>query len=166
MRYIILFSALLYLIVSIAPFSVEAQSGTTTGKSRIIVIGVHPDDCDSDAGGTTALLASMGHTVKFVAITNGDAGHQKIQGKALAERRYAETQEVAKRLRETYDVLDNRDGMLMPSLEVRLQIIVKIREWDADVVIAPCSNDFQPNHRYTAVLVQDATYMVAIPYIA
>jgi len=56
-------------------------------KSRIIVIGAHPDDCDSDAGGTAALLASMGHAVKFVAVTNGDAGHHKIQGKALAERR-------------------------------------------------------------------------------
>lgn len=135
-------------------------------KSRIIVIGAHPDDCDSDAGGTAALLASMGHAVKFVAVTNGDAGHHKIQGKALAERRYAETQEVAKRLGVSYDVLDNHDGMLMPSLEVRLQIIKKIREWNADVVIAPRPNDYHPDHRYTGVLVQDAAYMVAVPNIA
>lgn len=135
-------------------------------KSRIIVIGAHPDDCDSDAGGTAALLASMGHAVKFVAVTNGDAGHHKIQGKALAERRYAETQEVARRLGVTYDVLDNHDGMLMPSLEVRLQIIKKIREWNADVVIAPRPNDYHPDHRYTGVLVQDAAYMVAVPNIA
>jgi LmbE family N-acetylglucosaminyl deacetylase len=108
----------------------------------------------------------MGHAVKFVAVTNGDAGHHKIQGKALAERRYAETQEVAKRLGVTYDVLDNHDGMLMPSLEVRLQIIRKIREWDADVVIAPRPNDYHPDHRYTGVLVQDAAYMVAVPNIA
>lgn len=135
-------------------------------KSRIIVIGAHPDDCDSDAGGTAALLASMGHAVKFVAVTNGDAGHHKIQGKALAERRYAETQEVAKRLGVCYDVLDNHDGMLMPSLEVRLQIIKKIREWNADVVIAPRPNDYHPDHRYTGVLVQDAAYMVAVPNIA
>lgn len=135
-------------------------------KSRIIVIGAHPDDCDSDAGGLAALLAEMGHAVKFVAVTNGDAGHHKIQGKALAERRYAETQEVAKRLGVTYDVLDNHDGMLLPNLEVRLQIIRKIREWNADVVIAPRPNDYHPDHRYTGVLVQDAAYMVAVPNIA
>jgi len=135
-------------------------------KSRIIVIGAHPDDCDSDAGGTAALLASMGHAVKFVAVTNGDAGHHKMQGRALAERRYKETQEVAKRLGVTYDVLDNHDGMLMPTLEVRLQIIRKIREWNADVVIAPRPNDYHPDHRYTGVLVQDAAYMVAVPNIA
>lgn len=139
---------------------------TTETKSRIIVIGAHPDDCDSDAGGTAALLAAMGHAVKFVAVTNGDAGHHKIQGKALAERRYAETQEVAKRLGVKYDVLDNHDGMLTPTLEVRLQIIRKIREWDADVVIAPRPNDYHPDHRYTGVLVQDAAYMVAVPNIA
>jgi LmbE family N-acetylglucosaminyl deacetylase len=144
--------------------AVHAQNDN--GKSRIIVIGAHPDDCDSDAGGTAALLAAMGHAVKFVAVTNGDAGHHLIQGKQLAERRYKETQEVARRLGVTYDVLDNHDGMLMPNLEVRLQIIRKIREWNADVVIAPRPNDYHPDHRYTGVLVQDAAYMVAVPNIA
>ncbi len=143
-----------------------AYSNIAQEKSRIIVIGAHPDDCDSDAGGLAALLAEMGHAVKFVAVTNGDAGHHKIQGKALAERRYAETQEVAKRLGVAYDVLDNHDGMLLPNLEVRLQIIRKIREWNADVVIAPRPNDYHPDHRYTGVLVQDAAYMVAVPNIA
>ncbi len=145
---------------------IAAYSNTAQEKSRIIVIGAHPDDCDSDAGGLAALLAEMGHAVKFVAVTNGDAGHHKIQGKALAERRYAETQEVAKRLGVAYDVLDNHDGMLLPNLEVRLQIIRKIREWNADVVIAPRPNDYHPDHRYTGVLVQDAAYMVAVPNIA
>jgi len=135
-------------------------------KSRVIVIGAHPDDCDLDAGGTAALLAEMGHAVKFVAVTNGDAGHHKMQGRALAERRYAETQEVARRLGIQYDVLDNHDGMLTPSLEVRLQLIRKIREWKADVVIAPRPNDYHPDHRYTGILVQDAAYMVAVPNIA
>jgi LmbE family N-acetylglucosaminyl deacetylase len=146
--------------------SSTVQSQQENVKSRIIVIGAHPDDCDSDAGGTATLLAAMGHAVKFVAVTNGDAGHHLIQGKQLAERRYKETQEVARRLGVTYDVLDNHDGMLLPNLEVRLQIIRKIREWNADVVIAPRPNDYHPDHRYTGVLVQDAAYMVAVPNIA
>lgn len=135
-------------------------------KSRIMIIGAHPDDCDNDAGGLAALLSEMGHPVKFVSVTNGDAGHHKMQGRALAERRYAETQEAAKRLGVNYDVLDNSDGLLTPNLEVRLQIIRKIREWNADVVIAPRPNDYHPDHRYTGVLVQDAAYMVAVPNIA
>jgi len=130
------------------------------------MIGAHPDDCDEDGGGTAALFAQMGYAVKFVSVTNGDAGHQTMKGKELARRRFAEAQESGRRLGVTYDVLDNHDGLLMPSLEVRLEIIRKIREWNADVVIAPRPNDYHPDHRYTGVLVQDAAYMVSVPNIA
>jgi LmbE family N-acetylglucosaminyl deacetylase len=133
---------------------------------RIIFIGAHPDDCDIKGGGTAALFVDMGHQVKFLSVTNGDAGHQSQGGGMLAKRRIAETREVAKRLGVSYDVLDNHDGELLPTLEIRLQIIRKIREWKADVVIAPRSNDYHPDHRYTGVLVQDAAFMVGVPNVA
>lgn len=144
------------------PGIVHAQG--TTGL-RIIMIGAHPDDCDQDGGGTAILFAKMGYAVKFVSVTNGDAGHQAMKGKELADRRYAEAQEAGKRFGVSYDVLDNHDGLLTPSLEVRLQIIKAIREWNADIVISPRPNDYHPDHRYTGVLVQDAAYMVAVPAI-
>ncbi len=143
-----------------------ASAQSSKEKVRIIMIGAHPDDCDVNSGGTAAIFSKMGYAVKFLSVTNGDAGHQTMKGVALAKRRYAETQEVAKRLGISYDVLDNHDGLLLPSLEVRLQIIKKIREWNADVVIAPRPNDYHPDHRYTGVLVQDAAYMVAVPNVA
>jgi LmbE family N-acetylglucosaminyl deacetylase len=130
------------------------------------MIGAHPDDCDQDGGGTAILFASLGHAVKFVSVTNGDAGHQSEGGGMLAMRRRAEAQEAGKRFGVVYDVLDNHDGELLPSLEVRLQIIRKIREWKADIVIAPRPNDYHPDHRYTGVLVQDAAYMVGVPNVA
>jgi LmbE family N-acetylglucosaminyl deacetylase len=145
-------------------YSMNAQQDN--GKIRVIMFGAHPDDCDERSGGTAALFAQMGYAVKFVSVTNGDAGHQTLKGQELAKRRYAETQESAKRLGITYDVLDNHDGLLMPTLEVRLEIIKKIREWKADIVMAPRPNDYHPDHRYTGVLVQDAAYMVAVPNIA
>lgn len=151
-------------IIILIPFGYTSYAQQVA--PRIIVIGAHPDDPDSDAGGTAALFAQMGYAVKFLSVTNGDAGHQTMKGSELAKRRYAETQEVARRLGVTYDVLDNHDGELMPTLEVRLQIIRKIREWNADVVIAPRPNDYHPDHRYTGVLVQDGAYMVAVPNIA
>ena len=133
---------------------------------RILMIGAHPDDCDIKSGGTAALFAKMGHEVKFLSITNGDAGHMEMGGGMLAKRRYAETQEVAKRLGIQYDVLDNHDGELLPTLEIRLDVIRKIREWGADVVISHRPNDYHPDHRYTGVLVQDAAFMVGVPNIA
>ena len=155
-------SFILLLIIAFTMANAQ-QSGKAI---RIIMIGAHPDDCDIDGGGTAALFASMGHAVKFLSVTNGDAGHQTEGGKALAKRRAAEAKEAGRRLGITYDVLDNHDGTLVPSLEVRLQIIRKIREWNADIVIAPRPNDYHPDHRYTGILVQDAAYMVGVPNIA
>ncbi|MDA0315409.1 MAG: PIG-L family deacetylase [Bacteroidetes bacterium] len=148
-----LFLAFLFQQVS---FSQEKQL-------KIMFIGAHPDDCDIKGGGTAALFVEMGHQVKFLSVTNGDAGHMEMGGGMLAKRRYAETQEVAKRLGITYDVLDNHDGELLPTLEIRLDVIRKIRQWDADVVISHRPNDYHPDHRYTGILVQDAAFMVGVP---
>jgi len=136
-----------------------------SGKIRVIAFGAHPDDCDIRAAGTAALFAKMGHAVKFVSVTNGDAGHQSITGVALAKRRLGEAKESARRLGIEYEVLNNHDGELLPTLEVRKEIIRQIRKWNADVVLAPRPNDYHPDHRYTGVLVQDAAYMVVVPAV-
>ena len=133
---------------------------------QIIMIGAHPDDCDIKSGGTAALFIAMGHKVKFLSVTNGDAGHMKEGGGMLAQRRLEETKEVSKRLGVNYEVLDNHDGELLPTLAIRMEVIKRIREWNADVVIAPRSNDYHPDHRYTGILVQDAAFMVGVPNIA
>ena len=135
------------------------------GKIHVIAFGAHPDDCDIRAAGTAALFAKMGHAVKFVSVTNGDAGHQSMSGVALAKRREAEAKESARRLGIEYEVLNNHDGELLPTLEVRKEIIRQIRRWNADIVLAPRPNDYHPDHRYTGVLVQDAAYMVVVPNV-
>lgn len=137
-----------------------------TSTVNVIVFGAHPDDCDADAGGTAILLARMGHRVKFVSLTNGDAGHYNKGGGTLAKIRIAEAEEAGKRFGVEYTVLDNHDGELMPTLENRLKVIREIRKWNADVVIAPRPNDYHPDHRYTGILVQDAAYMVIVPNVA
>jgi LmbE family N-acetylglucosaminyl deacetylase len=130
---------------------------------RVIAFGAHPDDCDQGAGGIAAKYAALGHKVKFVSLTNGDAGHQSQHGEELAKRRRSEAQEAGRRIGIEYEVLDNHDGKLLPTLEVREQVIREIRQWKADIVIAPRPNDYHPDHRYTGVLVQDASYMVIVP---
>src|SRR5687768_8360398 len=152
-----------FLLLLLTTLSLIAYSQTPI---RIIMIGAHPDDCDQDGGGTAILFAKMGYAVKFVSVTNGDAGHQSIGGGMLAKRRIDEAKEAGKRFGVEYEVLDNHDGELLPTLNVRLQVIRKIREWNADIVIAPRPNDYHPDHRYTGVLVQDAAYMVAVPNVA
>jgi LmbE family N-acetylglucosaminyl deacetylase len=154
------YATILTLLASAALF---AQ--TDPNRIRVIAFGAHPDDCDIRAGGTAARFAAMGHAVKFVAVTNGDAGHQSEGGGALAKRRTAELKEAGRRLGIEYDTLDNHDGELLPTLQVRHQVIREIRKWNADIVLAPRPNDYHPDHRYTGVLVQDAAYMVVVPNV-
>jgi LmbE family N-acetylglucosaminyl deacetylase len=158
----------LFLFINILLFccigNIKAQNKMEK-KLNIIVFGAHPDDCDNKIGGTAALFAEMGHKVKFVSVTNGDAGHFEKGGGVLAKIRRAEAIEAGKRLGVKYTVLDNHDGELLPTLDVRHQIIREIRNWNADVVITHRPVDYHPDHRYTGVLVQDAAYLVIVPNV-
>jgi len=154
------------LLISFCLILITVLSFAQDNPINVIVFGAHPDDCDADAGGTAILFAKMGHKVKFVSLTNGDAGHYAMGGGELAKIRIAEAQEAGKRFGVEYTVLNNHDGELMPTLENRLDIIREIRKWNADIVIAPRTNDYHPDHRYTAILVQDAAYLVIVPNIA
>ena len=142
------------------------QAAPAAAPLNIIAFGAHPDDCDIRAGGTAAKWAAAGHRVRFVSVTNGDAGHQSQGGGALAARRRAEAQEAGRRLGVDYITLDNHDGELMPTLQVREQIIRLIRQWKADLVLGPRPHDYHPDHRYTGILLQDAAFMVTVPNIA
>ena len=134
------------------------------GKLRIICFGAHPDDCELQVGGVAALWAAQGHHVKLVSVTNGDIGHWRDAGGPLAHRRKAEVERADQILGVTTEVLDIHDGELLPTLENRRTITRLIREWNADIVMAPRPNDYHPDHRYTGVLVQDSAYMVTVPF--
>ena len=147
------------------PSPERVRQPATDGRLNVIAIGAHPDDCDIRAGGTAAKYAALGHRFRCVAITNGDAGHQTEGGGALAARRRLEASEAARRVGIEYVVLDNHDGELQPTIKPRDEVIRQIRQWNADIVLAPRPNDYHPDHRYTGILVQDAAYMVVVPNI-
>lgn len=144
--------------------SSAAPAPPDDGRLRIICFGAHPDDCELAAGGVGAMWSAKGHHVKLVSVTNGDIGHWREAGGPLARRRKAEVERADQILGVTSEVLDIHDGELLPTLENRRLITRLIREWKADIVIAPRPNDYHPDHRYTGVLVQDAAYMVTVPF--
>jgi LmbE family N-acetylglucosaminyl deacetylase len=143
-----------------APVDAEGAEG----KLRLLVIGAHPDDPDK-SGGTMARYVELGHTVKFVSLTNGDAGHQDLGGGPLARIRTAEARCAGEAIDSEYITLDNHDGELMPTLEMRRQVITVIREFEPDMVFTPRVDDYHPDHRATGELVRDAAYMVTVPNV-
>jgi LmbE family N-acetylglucosaminyl deacetylase len=134
------------------------------GKLRIIAFGAHPDDCELKAGGVAAMWAAQGHHVKFVSVTNGDIGHWRMAGGPLALRRKAEVEKAAQILGIHTQVLDIHDGELEPNLANRKHITRLIRQWNADIVMSHRPNDYHPDHRYVGTLVQDAAFMVGVPF--
>jgi N-acetylglucosamine malate deacetylase 1 len=110
------------------------------------------------------MWAAKGHHVLFVSVTNGDIGHWREAGGPLALRRREEVQKAHKMLGIQGVILDIHDGELLPTVENRRLITRLIREWNANIVMSHRPNDYHPDHRYTGVLVQDAAYMVTVPF--
>lgn len=132
-------------------------------RMNIVAIGAHPDDCELFAGGTCIKWAKQGHRVLMVSLTNGDIGHFAMSGGTLAQRRAAEARMSAERGGCLDLVLDNHDGELQPTLNIRRDVVRIIRSHQADVVLCHRPNDYHPDHRYAAMIVQDAAYMVMVP---
>jgi N-acetylglucosamine malate deacetylase 1 len=132
---------------------------------RLLIIGAHPDDADYHAGGTAALYRAAGHVVKMVSLTNGDAGHQTLRGPELARRRRDEAAAAGAVIGAEYEVYDNPDGELQPTLDNRRRVIRLIRSFRPDLVLTHRPNDYHPDHRCTSQLVQDAAYLVTVPAI-
>jgi LmbE family N-acetylglucosaminyl deacetylase len=130
---------------------------------NVMVIGAHPDDCDFKCGGTALKFLAAGHKVMFLSITNGCMGHQADYGTAMAARRYAETQAVARLTGIEYRVMDIPDGALTPDLRSRARLLREIRGYKPDIIITHRPNDYHPDHRNTGVLVMDSSYMVIVP---
>jgi len=156
-------------LAALAMVALLATGGAPAGAEeggglRLLVIGAHPDDPDK-SGGTMARYVALGHTVKFVSLTNGDAGHQTIGGGPLALIRTEEARCAGEAVDSEYITLDNHDGELMPTLEMRRQVITVIREFEPDMVFTPRVDDYHPDHRATGELVRDAAYMVTVPNV-
>jgi LmbE family N-acetylglucosaminyl deacetylase len=134
-------------------------------KLRIMMIGAHPDDCDLTCGGIAIKYSKLGHKVKFVSVTNGDAGHQDHTREELAKIRAEEARQSALTAGIEYEVLDFHDGNLKVDIPTREKILGVIREFNPDLIFTHRPNDYHPDHRYTSILVQDASYLVMVPKV-
>jgi LmbE family N-acetylglucosaminyl deacetylase len=132
---------------------------------RVLVFGAHPDDADWVAGGTAALYRRLGHAVKFVSVTNGDAGHHEMGGAPLARQRREEAASSGKVLDLDYVTLDNHDCVLQPTIAIRHQLVRILRQFAPDLVMTHRPYDYHPDHRITSQLVQDAVCTASVPNI-
>lgn len=134
-------------------------------KIHALFVGAHPDDADIEFGGTAIKYLNLGHKVTYLAMTNGDAGHQELGGDELAKRRRKESKAVEEFLGIEYLVLDNHDAELQATIQNRNTLIKIIREKRPNIIITHRPNDYHTDHRNTSLLVQDAAYLIAVPNV-
>ncbi len=132
---------------------------------RLLVLGAHPDDAEYYAGGLISIYRELGSEVKLVSVSNGAAGHHQRQPAELAAIRPVEAAAAGRVIGATYEVWEHPDGDLLPTLEIRRQIIREIRTFAPDLLLTHRPNDYHPDHRAVGQAVQDASYMVTVPNI-
>lgn len=137
----------------------------TDRKLRVMMIGAHPDDCELRTGGIALKYRALGHTVRFVSATMGDAGHHAEGGGPLVRRRAEEARRAAESAGIELRVMDNPDSQLTADWNTRCKFIAAIRDFRPDLVFTHRPNDYHPDHRYTSLLVQDSSYAIIVPNV-
>ncbi len=132
---------------------------------RIMTIGAHPDDCELTTGGTCLMYTALGHQVKYVYATNGDAGHQRFSGSELASIRAAEAANGCAIGGFEHEIMENHDGYLDTGIRNRDSLIRLIRRFRPDLIFTHRTNDYHTDHRCAGQLVQDASYLLMVPNI-
>ena len=143
---------------------VYPRSSETRKQLKVMVICAHPDDADLLTGGLALKLTARGHKVKFVSVTNGNAGHYKLDPIDLAAIRQKEGQASAEALGSEYLSLNVNDGHVWVNQEQTEKVVRVIRRFDPDLVITHRPSDYHRDHRYTGQLVMDASYMLIVPH--
>lgn len=150
----------------------RTESILAKGPARVAVITAHPDDPDFGCAGTCAVWADMGHTVSYVIVTNGDKGSDdtSLSSRDLVAARERE-QRAAARILGVRDVifLGYEDGMVVPDLGLRRELVRVIRRLKADVVICDSPNAYfysdsyinHPDHRAVAQATLEAVFPAA-----
>ncbi|MBB6428602.1 PIG-L family deacetylase [Algisphaera agarilytica] len=128
---------------------------------NIIVTGPHPDDQELGMGGTIARLASQGHNVLVLDMTNGEptpygsVEQREIEWNAALEvlnRQAANGGKVTRRL------LGLKNREVQHTLEARHAMAGVIREHQAEMIFLPFEEDAHPDHRAVTRIVEDARF--------
>jgi LmbE family N-acetylglucosaminyl deacetylase len=132
-----------------------------------MVILAHPDDAEFTVAGTVALWTRAGGRVVYVICTDGNAGSHEpgMTREKLTEIRRAEQRAACDLLGVSEVVfLGYDDGQLMPSLELRRDLVREIRRhkpqaivtWDPTHLIIGDSYINHPDHRAASQAALDA----------
>ena len=137
-----------------------------------MAIVAHPDDIEFSCAGTLARWVNDGARISYVICTSGDVGFDEpnMTKEKAAQIREAEQLAAADIVGASEVIfLQEPDGLLQPTIELRKKLVREIRRFQPEVVmcgdptIVWAGNDYinHPDHRAAATAALDATFPAA-----
>jgi len=139
---------------------------------RVLVVAAHPDDAEFGAAGTVARWVGEGAEVRYLVVTRGDKGSDDptADPAALGALREREQRDAAAEIGVAgVDFLDEPDGQVQPTLELRERITYAIRAFQPEIVMGHdptvlfVNNEWvnHPDHRAVGTVTVDAVFPTA-----
>jgi LmbE family N-acetylglucosaminyl deacetylase len=140
-------------------------------SQNILVILAHPDDPEFFCGATLARWARAGHQIKYILLTNGNkGGGPEMTPDQICGIRQTEQHKAAAIIgARLVSFLHQEDGYLVPSLELRREIVRLLRREKPDILVT-CDPTLlyswfgrvnHPDHRAAGQVVLDAIFPAA-----
>jgi LmbE family N-acetylglucosaminyl deacetylase len=148
------------------------QPGIWQEPQKILVILAHPDDPEFFCGATLARWSRSGHEIHYLLFTCGDKGFDdpRVSSAEICKKRHEEQNAAAAVIGvKSIQFLDLEDGVLVPTIELRRQVVRAIRQVRPDVLVT-CDPSYlytwndrinHPDHRYAGQVVLDAVFPAA-----
>jgi LmbE family N-acetylglucosaminyl deacetylase len=139
---------------------------------KVLVILAHPDDPEFFCGASLARWARAGHEIHYFLLTCGDKGFDDTLASAeqICRTRRSEQKAAAAIIGvKSVRFLDMVDGYLIPSIELRCEVVRVIRQIRPDILVT-CDpthlfvGDYSinhPDHRYAGQVVLDSVFPAA-----
>jgi bacillithiol biosynthesis deacetylase BshB1 len=118
-----------------------------------LIIGPHPDDQELGMGGTIARLASQGHKLHMIDMTNGEP-----TPRGSVETRARESSEAAKILGVERTLLGLKNREVTHNLESRYKLAALVRVHRPNVMFVPYPVDAHPDHVAVTRIAEDARF--------
>lgn len=139
---------------------------------RVLVVAAHPDDAEFGAAGTVARWVGEGAEVRYLVVTRGDKGSDDptVDPSVLGALREREQRAAAAEIGVAgVDFLDEPDGQVEPTLQLRERITYAIRAFRPEIVMGHdptvlfVNNEWvnHPDHRAVGTVTVDAVFPTA-----
>lgn len=113
-----------------------------TDKVDILAIGAHPDDVELSCSGTLMKHIDAGYSVAIVDLTEGELG-----SRGTVETRYREAADAGSIIGiQNRENIQLKDGFFEETQEQLLKLIVQIRRFQPQIVLANAVSDRHPDH--------------------